>query len=246
LLPAGDLRDVVLAEGPEGCVFPPTSGNAFAVGFVRGEFPLPESPNRIGSASADAYLSILAALRGRIAACDEVLGGYRIHGANGFAGRPLAEQIAHNLTQFEHHCDVLEQRCKRLGLRPDAGGWRQRSWVYRMKAMQAALRSVLDEQETFILVDQGEWGPDIVSPLVGLPFMERDGHYWGAPADDAAAIAEVERLRGTGARHMVIGWPAFWWLEHYGGLRTHLDTRYRPILHNEHLVVYDLEAPACA
>jgi hypothetical protein len=39
---------------------------------------------------------------------------------------------------------------------------------------------------------------------------------------------------------MVFAWPAFWWLEHYAGLREHLRSKFRCVLDNERLVAFDL------
>ena len=69
------------------------------------------------------------------------------------------------------------------------------------------------------------------------------GHY---PVDSDAAVAHLEDLRTQGATHLVLPQTAFWWLDHYEGLRKHLDDAYRRIRGDEHLIVYDLagEAPA--
>ena len=73
-----------------------------------------------------------------------------------------------------------------------------------------------------------------------LPFTEREGQYWGPPPDDETAIRELERLRDGGASHLVFAWPAFWWLEHYAGLHGHLCSRYRRVLGNSRVIVFDL------
>ena len=56
----------------------------------------------------------------------------------------------------------------------------------------------------------------------------------GDPAEAAA------RFVGEGARFLVVGWPAFWWLDYYAGFRDYLRSEYRPILDNDRLVVFDL------
>jgi hypothetical protein len=38
----------------------------------------------------------------------------------------------------------------------------------------------------------------------------------------------------------VFGWPAFWWLDHYAAFHRHLRERFRCVLRNERLVVFDL------
>jgi glycosyltransferase involved in cell wall biosynthesis len=78
-----------------------------------------------------------------------------------------------------------------------------------------------------------------------VPFLERDGQYWGPPPDDRSGIAELERLRRAGAGFLVLAWPAFWWLDHDPAFRQHLAGRYRCVLQNERIVTFALgSAPA--
>jgi hypothetical protein len=73
-----------------------------------------------------------------------------------------------------------------------------------------------------------------------VPFMERDGEYWGKPPDDDTAIAELERMRQAGAGFMLFGPSTFWWLEYYAGLNRALRTRARCVLENDRFIVFDL------
>jgi SAM-dependent methyltransferase len=75
-----------------------------------------------------------------------------------------------------------------------------------------------------------------------VPFLERDGVYWGAPANDEIAIKEFERLRQSGANYLAVAWPAFWWLEFYAGFFQHLRTNFNRVLENERLIVFHLLA----
>ena len=72
-----------------------------------------------------------------------------------------------------------------------------------------------------------------------------DGGGVAPPADDDAAIAEVERLRSEdGARLLAVAWVSFWWREHYGGLFAHLDATYAKVADDELLLAYDLTSDA--
>ena len=74
-----------------------------------------------------------------------------------------------------------------------------------------------------------------------------DGKYAGYyPADTDAVIAHLEELRAEGATHLVLPRTAFWWLEHYEGLRSHLDLAYTEIRSDERAVVYELTGGAPA
>ncbi len=99
---------------------------------------------------------------------------------------------------------------------------------------------LIPASDSFILVDQNQWGSQLVTDRRLVPFLERDGQYWGLPPDDKTAIRELERLRGSGANFIVFGWPAFWWLDYYSGLGNYLSTKFRCVLRNSRLIVFDL------
>ena len=65
------------------------------------------------------------------------------------------------------------------------------------------------------------------------------GHH---PADSAAAIEALERLRADGAGYLVFPQVALWWLDHYAGLREHLDRHGRVVVRDERTaVIYALD-----
>jgi LmbE family N-acetylglucosaminyl deacetylase len=103
------------------------------------------------------------------------------------------------------------------------------------------IKRLIPEQDSFILVDEGHLD---AAPLVSLrrriPFLEKDGRYWGKPQDDAAAIRELERLRESGASFLVFVCSAFWWLDYYQGLSQYLHTEFACIRQDQRLVVFDL------
>jgi predicted O-methyltransferase YrrM len=115
-------------------------------------------------------------------------------------------------------------------------------WTYQLRLTAQDLAALIPPGDAFILVDQDWWGRQVAVGRHSIPFLERDGQYWGPPADDITAIREVERLKQSGARFMVFGWPAFWWLNYYSGLREYLRSRFRCILENNRLVVFDLRS----
>jgi Sulfotransferase family len=77
-----------------------------------------------------------------------------------------------------------------------------------------------------------------------IPFTERGGVYWGPPADDGAAIEELERQRSGGASFLAIAWVSFWWLETFGRFSQYVRSRFPCVLSTERMMVFDLRAPA--
>ena len=128
---------------------------------------------------------------------------------------------------------------------PDWNKTSDDSWKkVRDKATQE-IAAVIPPGANFILADQDEWAyADLAAGRRATPFLERDGQYWGAPADDVTAVRELERLRQAGAAFMVVGQPAFWWLDYYAGLHRHLRSNFPCVMENERIVVFDLGAGA--
>ncbi|MDZ7965411.1 MAG: glycosyltransferase family A protein [Nostoc sp. DedSLP03] len=114
------------------------------------------------------------------------------------------------------------------------------SWSERLRIAMQEITSVIPAGKRLILVDENQWSCEILPQYDALPFLEKDGQYWGAPLNDEIAIRELERMRQTGASFMVIAWPAFWWLDYYSGLRNYLSSNFRRVLDNSRLVVFDL------
>jgi hypothetical protein len=122
--------------------------------------------------------------------------------------------------------------------------WR---WMKQTFPTVESIAAAVPPGQKMILVDQAKLGTG--STIAGrpvVPFLEKDGVYWGTPADDQVAVTQLERLRGEGAAFLVFAQPAFWWLDHYAGFLRHLRSRYRPLPPSDDYVAFDLRAPAGA
>ena len=65
------------------------------------------------------------------------------------------------------------------------------------------------------------------------------GHH---PADSAAAIDALERMRAKGAEYLLIPQVAFWWLDHYAALKAYLDRHFRIVVRDDRTcAIYSLE-----
>jgi hypothetical protein len=111
--------------------------------------------------------------------------------------------------------------------------------VARLRRAREEITVVIPVDEKFILVDDEHLRASLPHLNV-LPFLEKDGRYWGPPADDATAIRELERMRETGARFVVFIWSTFWWLEHYSEFARQLRERFKCVRQSEAVVVFDL------
>lgn len=115
--------------------------------------------------------------------------------------------------------------------------------AWRTRALEAMLKciAVMPPNSRVVLVDDHLFGNVLPVGIELVPFTENDGEYNGPPRDDAHAISELERMRRDSEHcFLVIGWPAFWWLDHYTKWRTYLDNNFTVCLQDEDAVVFDV------
>jgi hypothetical protein len=124
-------------------------------------------------------------------------------------------------------------------IRKSAATW---SWDYSIQLSAREIENLVGPQDIYILVDEETLRGAGYAAGRALPFLERDGQYWGAPPDDNTAIHELDRLRRRGAGWIVFLWPAFWWLDYYQGFRAHLESNFQCVLRNTRLVAYSLRS----
>ena len=112
-------------------------------------------------------------------------------------------------------------------------------WGERFWQSMAEFRELAPGGEAFALIDDGQFYTRLDRKSGVNPFPEKDGEYSGPPPDGATALAELERLRNSGIRFVVILWPAFWWLDEYAEFASYLSD-VRCLLSNERLLVFDI------
>jgi hypothetical protein len=221
----------------------PTSGNAFPRWLLEQVMPIGRRQLRM---CADQYVIQLAPLFGEVVALDEPQSLYRRHRGSGYAGASFDRQLALGYETIELLIAPCTEWCERLGLAADPSGWRRNSWFHCLREVVSTLEAMVVPGTPFILIDDGQTGMTPTPARSVLPFPERDGIWWGAPADDAEAIAELERQRREGAAYLAVIWIASWWLEHYSGFAAHLRERYTAALEHELVTVFDLAASAAS
>jgi GT2 family glycosyltransferase len=127
---------------------------------------------------------------------------------------------------------------------PDEGAAGSKDSHYRqlMARVREAARRVVPAGATVAVVSRGD---DRLLDLGGrgawhFPRDDRGVYAGYHPADSAAAVNHLEALRAKGAQFLLLPSTAFWWLEHYGAFRRHLDERYSRVWSDGDCVVYRL------
>lgn len=156
----------------------------------------------------------------------QFLSAFQVLCARAMATKPV------ELPSVNHHRGSSQAR-------PEA--WGTPTWFDQRHQAKEQIAAVVPPKGAFILVDDNTWGCDLLPDRTAIPFLEKDGQYWGPPPDDEIAVREIERLRRAGVSFAVFASPAFWWLDYYSSLHNHLRQNYSCILENERLVVFDLK-----
>jgi glycosyltransferase involved in cell wall biosynthesis len=112
-------------------------------------------------------------------------------------------------------------------------------WDERVRVATSRIAKLMPPGSPFVLVDNGDWDLAEVAGRQAIPLIEHEGRYWGPPADSDTAIWRLEQLREDGARTVVFGWPAFWWLEHYTGLDRYLQEHYARVVDDSFMIVFE-------
>lgn len=186
----------------------------------------------------DAYDVVVVVLSGDV----ETLG--RRVGPNGVIFYPAGELHGMRNTGADHATYLVFEFHGDPDQQPDhSEAWQEEErWRERCDSFARELATLVSNQTKFIFVDDGRLhahGP--FREYQGLPFLERDGRYWGPPDGDETAIRELERMRIAGTRFVVVAWPAFWWLEHYAGFRHYLRSNFACVRDEGNMVAFDLQ-----
>ncbi len=113
-------------------------------------------------------------------------------------------------------------------------------WHHRFSLCKKELEGIVPAGGKLIVAGESWWGEEMGLERELIPFTEKEGQYWGEPADDGAAIGELEKSLARGGRCFVFGWHTFWWLGHYKGLVEELSRRGRRVVENDRMVVYEV------
>jgi O-methyltransferase len=117
---------------------------------------------------------------------------------------------------------------------------RELPWIEERTHLAQQIEALIPAGESLILVDQEQFGGGLVPERRVFPFLERDGKYWGPPADDEQALRELERLRDAGARYIIFARHVSWWFDYYPALREYLWSNFRLVCDDTRMIAFEL------
>ena len=116
------------------------------------------------------------------------------------------------------------------------------SWEEKLEVLKEEIAALVPAGDKFVLIDEDQFGDNLVAGRQATPLLQRDGQSLGAPPDAATALRELERLHRSGVDYVLIAWPAFWWLDYYIELRDYLTSGAHCVLSNSRLIAFRLES----
>jgi hypothetical protein len=109
------------------------------------------------------------------------------------------------------------------------------------------IRQVVEENlpggTTVLVVSRGDERLLDLSDHPARHFPEAAGGTWAGhhPTDSDEAVALLEGMRAEGGQFLLFPQTGLWWLDHYSGLRDHLDSNYQAVVREDDTcVIYAL------
>lgn len=236
LLSTGDLMPRIRAGGLETCVFAGRSGHAFRRDFLEAALPLVAATDE----SAHLTLALMAVAAGRVLAL------YEPQAIGPDEGAPADVNL---FSAARSESRVLEQRLdaaaafwRRSGTQLPIEHLRSTSTPHRLVRALEHIERAIPFGTPFAIVDDHLWLATLQQRGHAVePFPEHDGEYWGPPSDDAEAQTALASMTLRGVRHLVVGWPSFWWFDAYPGWAALLADRSDVVLRTAESVIFVLD-----
>ncbi|WP_018613715.1 FkbM family methyltransferase [Segetibacter koreensis] len=113
-------------------------------------------------------------------------------------------------------------------------------YVSRMIQSAGEIKGLVPQNESFIFIDANQL--QVSGEFAGraaIPFLEKNGLYWGPPADDATAIQEIQRQQKKGVAFIIFAWPGFWLFDYYKGMHDYIRSNSRCLLQNDRIIIFN-------
>jgi hypothetical protein len=141
---------------------------------------------------------------------------------------------------------AVVQQEKNVPSLADAGTGKYIRYQHLIRQIRELVHGLLPPEACVIVVSKGDNDLLNLGSARAWHFPQSaDGSYAGHyPSDSMVAIAHLEELRAKGGDYLLLPGTAFWWLDHYGDFRRHLDSQYRRLWGDERCIIYQLRKTA--
>ncbi len=132
-----------------------------------------------------------------------------------------------------------QKLCKFLDCEaPDLKFPRANEWMHLLLKAQQNFHKNVPAGEKVLLIDQLGFGESFAPQHRIVPFLEKDGEYWGNPANDEVANDEFLRMMREGVEFVAIGFPCFWWLVYYPEFERWLRRNFESLTETESIKIF--------
>lgn len=174
--------------------------------------------------------------------------GYQLRCAEGclvhhFGEASFGELVADG--EYQRILRANQQRYQEKWGRPWEPYGRRPNPRYEREAEQLreAVKAAVPAGATVLVISRGDETLLELNGRRAMHFPQGEDGGWSGhhPADSAEAVGHLEQLREQGAGYLVVPPTYRWWLDHYEGLRQHLQSRYRAVRFDERAgAIYEL------
>jgi hypothetical protein len=187
--------------------------------------PLRNVPAQLTRVEQPQSASLAVRDRARALSADLLAERPRRAGRDADAVARLEEALLHRRIAGTVHIDLIEERIKAAEVRM-AALTKELERTAAVRKVQAAAKRCIPGSANVLVVSRGDDDLlDLGEQITAGHFPQQpDGNYTGYhPGDSDEAIAQLDKLRHRGAEYLIFPASAYWWLEHYEGLRAHLE-----------------------
>ncbi len=119
---------------------------------------------------------------------------------------------------------------------------RRAEYVELIARLRQSVPRLIPPGSQLLVVSRGDDALLEIPSIVARHFpQDAEGRYAGHyPHDSEAAIEHLESHQQGGAAFLLFPATSLWWLDHYDGLREHLDARYRRVRSDDDCIIYDI------
>jgi pyruvyltransferase len=128
---------------------------------------------------------------------------------------PIKSSLRSSLTQIKDSIRPLTEH--ELQAKQNAAA----DWQRRLAELQRVTADIIPNDACVVVADEEQLRTALTG-IRSIPFLEREGLYWGSPGSAEEAIAQIQREVQRGASWFMIAWPMFWMLEKYPAFADHL------------------------